>query len=119
MSSSDSGDHPRNPSEFDLTDHVREDVFADDMRFVDERMIWETIRDGREYAKEGGPGRVRRRLEYDGVDCAVVIDPDCRAVVTAWTEVASAQRALASDRWSSDDIDTILAFEAREHKRGP
>lgn len=110
------GGPARDPSAFEWTDHAEERL-GDPMRFADERMVNEAIRNGRRYTEEGGPGRERRRARFSGVDCCVVVDNDARTVVTLWTEVGSFARAMASDRWSMDDIEKINAFEDRRHKR--
>lgn len=107
---------PRDPLDYDETEHFG-DAFDDDMRFVTEDMVDETIADGRDYPKEGGRGKLRRKLEYDGVDAVVVIAKDAPVLITAWTEVGSWARAIASDRWSHGDLETIRAFVDREHKR--
>lgn len=110
------GTMARDPSAFSWTEHA-EDRLDNDMRFTDRGMVEATIRDGRRYTGEGGPGRERRRKRFSGVDCCVVVDDGSRAVVTHWTEVGSYADAIASDRWSMEDIERIRAFEDYEHKR--
>lgn len=107
---------PREPSVYTETDHFA-DAFDDDMRFITREMVDQTIIRGRDYMRQGGPGKMRRKFEYDGVDAVVVIALDQPVLITAWTEVRSWARALASDRWSHSDLETIRAFEDREHKR--
>ena len=110
------GPPPRSPHIYEEADHL-EDAFADDMRFLDRDMVEETIINGRDYPKEGGPGKMRRKYEYDGVDVVVVIDPKVPCIITAWTEINSTSRALASSRWTTDDLQTIRAFMDKLHKR--
>lgn len=104
---------------YSYTDHVEDDVLTDDMRFIDRQMIEETIRSGTGFAHEGGRGKIRRKFDYDGVYAVAVLALDQPVVVTAWTEVRSWADALASDRWSQGDLETIRAFEDREHHGWP
>jgi hypothetical protein len=104
---------------FELTDHVVDDVLPDPMRFVTRDMVDETIKDGTDFDSEGGVGKTRRKLDYDGVYAVVVLSREYPVVVTAWTEINSWADALSSDRWSQDDLETIRAFEDREHKHWP
>lgn len=107
---------PTDPEAFAETDHF-EEAIRDDMRYLTRDMARKTIAEGREYPDQGGPGKIRRKREYDGVDAVVVLAKDTPVLVTGWTEVRKWSKALASERWSYDDLETIRAFVDREHKR--
>lgn len=106
----------RHPEFYHETEHFREDILTDGMRFITREMANETIREGRDYPEEGGPGKIRRKKDYDGVYAVVVLPDDDNVIVTGWTEVNSWVRAMASDRWSAGQLRTIGAFEDEEHK---
>jgi hypothetical protein len=108
----------RDPEVYEETDHF-EDAFEDGMRFVERSMVPEVIEEGRDYPEQGGRGKVRRKKEYGGVDAVLVMALDSRVLVTTWTEVRSWKRAMASDRWSMEDLETMRAFMDGEHKRRP
>lgn len=108
---------PRDPSVYDWTDHFRDDIFDDPMRYLSKDMVDTIIRDGNDYPKQGGPGNIRRRYEFSGVYGVLVLDLEKNVIVTGWTEVASTADALASGEWTLDQLKVIRAFERREHKR--
>lgn len=109
---------PREPGRFRETDHFG-DIFDDPLRYLTRDMVGEVIADGRDYPKEGGPGKMRRKKEYDGVDAVLVIAKDAPVLITGWTEVRDWAKALASDRWSFEDLERIRAFMDEEHKKSP
>lgn len=86
------------------------------MRFITRKMARETIIDGADFWDQGGPNKVRRKLEYEGVNAVVVIALDRPVLVTAWTEIQSYTDAMASERWSFDQLETMRAFMDEEHK---
>lgn len=110
--------HSREPADYHETDHFAE-AYDDPLRFLTPEMVDQTIIRGRDYPDQGGPGKIRRKFEYDGVDAVIVIASDSPDLVTGWTEIRNYARALASDRWSYEDLEAIRAFMDREHKRGP
>jgi len=107
---------PRDPDAYSETAHVQ-DSLEDPMRFVTRDLMRRAIREGRECPDEGEPGSYRRRLDVSGVDVVVVLSGHGNDIITTWTEVSDWARALASDRWSQDDLSTIRSFMDREHKR--
>ena len=107
----------RDPAVYRETDHFA-DCFEDSMRYIESSMVDEIIVCGRDYPKQGGPGKMRRKLEYGGVDAVLVIAKDDPVLITGWTEVRDWVDALSSDHWSLDQLRTIRAFEDKEHKRG-
>ena len=106
----------RDRDEYETTDHYYESL-EDPMRFHTDDMVWETVERGRDRPDEGGPDKMRRRLEYDGIDCVVVIALDHPVVVTAWTDLNDHVTAASSGRWSTSQLQTIQAFEDRLHKQ--
>lgn len=111
------GSPPRDPSVYDWSDHFTQDSFPHRMRFLTERMIHETLANGNDCDRvEAGAGKLRRRKTYDGVD-AVLVLPEYEAyVVTGWTEISDYATALASARWTQDQLQTMQAFQDHEHK---
>lgn len=82
------------------------------MRYLTEEMVAETIQEGRDCDfAVAGPGKLRRKRTYDGIDAVLVLPEREPYVVTGWTEVNCYATALASDRWSLDQLQTIQAFE--------
>lgn len=112
------GSPPRDPSVYDWSEHFTKDSLPDHMRFLTEQMIRETIEDGRDCDRvEAGAGKLRRKKTYDGVD-AVLVLPEYEAyIVTGWTEIRHYADALASSRWSHDQLQTMQAFQDFEHKK--
>jgi hypothetical protein len=106
----------RDPLDYEETDHFS-DAFEDDMRYVTRDMVDTTIVQGVDFPNQGGPGKIRRKHSYDGVYCVLVIALDGPVLVTAWTEMDSWTTAMASGRWSQEQLARIRAFEDREHKR--
>lgn len=105
----------REPSDYAETDHFS-DAYDDPLRFVTPETVEQTVIRGRDHPHEGGPGKIRRKLEYDGVDTVVVIALDAPVLVTAWTEVRDWKRALASESWTFDQLEKMRVFMDREHK---
>lgn len=87
------------------------------MRFLTEEMIEQTIKHGRDCDRiEAGPGKLRRKHTFDGVDAVLVIPENKPFLVTGWTEIRSFGEALASERWALDTLKTIQVFQNYEHK---
>lgn len=108
----------REPSDWGESVHFGES-YGDPLRFHTPEMVAETLLHGREEVSRWGAEWRLRKLEYDGVDCVVVLATDTPTLVTGWTEVRSYQRALSSERWSLAELEAIRAFEDREHKLRP
>lgn len=114
------GSPPRDPEKYIWTNHFRDEAMSSDLRFLTETMVNETIAEGRDRNRiEAGAGYLRRKKTYDGVDAVLVLPEQEPVVVTGWTEIKSITEALASDRWSQDQIQRIRAYENLEHKPGP
>lgn len=112
------GSPPRDPELYSRSDHFEEDTLEDSMRFLTEEMIKQTIRHGRDCDRvKAGPGKIRRKQTFDGVDAVLVIPENKPFLVTGWTEIHSFNEAIASDRWDLDTLKTIQAFQNYEHKR--
>lgn len=107
---------PRDPGVYRRTNHFR-DALGDGMRFLTEEMVEETIRSGGDEPRSGGPGKVRRKRHYDGVWAVLVISKADPVLITGWTEVGSWVEAMASDRWTQDQLSKMRAFMDEEHKR--
>lgn len=106
---------PRDPDLYTETDHYP-DAFDDPMRFITRDMAQDAIVNGADFWDQGGANKVRRKVEYEGVNAVVVIALDKPVLVTAWTEIQSYTKAIASDRWSFSDLEKIRAFMDKEHK---
>lgn len=118
MTAAEGRSHPsRSPGVYTRTNHFVEDCLDDPLRFLTDSMVEETIMYGRDYPGEGGPGKIRRKMEYEGVDAVLVIALDSPVIVSGWTEVRDWSKALASDRWSFEDLEKIRAFVDEEHKK--
>lgn len=114
------GSPPRDPGVYAWTDHFREDAIQSDLRFLTKEMVAETIAEGRDCDRiEAGAGYLRRKKTYEGVDAVLVLPEDKPVVITGWTEINSVVEALASDRWSHDDLAKIRSAENLEQKPGP
>lgn len=112
------GSPPRDPSVYNWSEHFTEDSLPDHMRFLTDQMVRETIADGRDCDRvEAGAGKLRRKKTYGGVD-AVLVLPEYEAyIVTGWTEIRCYTDALASNRWSAAQLQTIQTFQDYEHKK--
>lgn len=111
------GSPPRDPSVYQRSLHFRQDSLPDRMRFLTESMVRETIVDGRDCDwAEAGRGKLRRKLTYDGVDAVLVLPESEPYIVTGWTEIRNYTEALASDRWTFDQLETMQAFQDYRHK---
>lgn len=114
------GSPPRDPDEYGWTDHFRDDAMQCNLRFLTEEMVEETIAEGRDCDRvEAGAGYLRRRKTYDGVDAVLVLPEDKPVVITGWTEINSYIEAMASDRWTQEQLEKIRAGANLEHKPGP
>lgn len=107
---------PREPSVYTETHHFS-DAFESDMRFIRREWVDETIIRGVDFPNQGGPGKLRRKFDYDGVYAVLVIALDNPVLITAWTEINELGRAMASPRWSQAQLQTIDAFERELHKQ--
>jgi hypothetical protein len=111
---------PRAPGQYALTDHFRERL-AQGGRYLSLPAVGDAIRYGqlRWNATDGW----RFALVNEGVRLVVVVcdtETPSPVVVTAWTELADREAALASDRWTFTDVETIelrsaLAERPDEH----
>lgn len=108
---------PRDPDQYEETDHF-DDAFACEMRYLEREMVDEIILRGVDYMNQGGPGKMRRKFDYDGVYGVLVIALDHPVLVTGWTEINDLTTAMASDRWSQEQLQTVDAFEQKLHKQG-
>lgn len=106
---------PRDPSVYHTTDHF-DDAFESDMRYIEREMVDQIIVRGLDFMEQGGPNKMRRKLDYDGVYAVLVIALDDPVLVTGWTEVNEIMKAMASDMWSQQQLETIDAFERKLHK---
>ena len=87
------------------------------MRFLTEEMVNETIRHGRDCDRaKAGPGKLRRKRTFEGVDAVLVLPESEPYIVTGWTEIRSFQDALASSRWTYEQLQTIQSFQNYDHK---
>lgn len=97
----------RDPTAYAQTDHFRERVDQSG-RYVSLPLVGHVIRAGQlRYNSTDG---WRFAAVVDGVRVVVVVSDtgtDSPVLVTGWTEVADREAALAADRWSSVDVETI------------
>lgn len=105
----------REPSEYFQTFHF-DDAFEDEMRFIERDMVNQTIMRGHDFMHEGGPDKMRRKFDFDGVYAVLVIALDDPVLITGWTEINSMVDAMASDRWTPAQLQKIDAFEQKLHK---
>lgn len=106
----------REPSDFRRTKHFDDDVMPDRMRFLTDEMIEQIIMRGHDYREEGGPDKFRRKKNFEGVLGVLVIARDQPVLVTGWTEIESFSEAMASERWTTEQLRKIRAFQNEEHK---
>lgn len=102
----------RDPSHYALTDHFRERL-AQGGRYLSLPAVGDAIRYGqlRWNATDGW----RFALVEEGVRLVVVVcdtETPSPVVVTAWTEIADREVALASNRWEYTDVETIALRSA-------
>jgi hypothetical protein len=97
----------RDPGSYAQTDHFRERL-RQTGRYVSLPLVAAVVRDGQfRYNSTDG---WRFADVIDGVRVVVVVsdtDTDSPVLVTGWTELADRETALAADRWSSVDVETI------------
>ncbi|WP_179213683.1 hypothetical protein [Halorubrum vacuolatum] len=102
----------RDPTCYALTDHFCERL-TQPGRYVTTRSVSDAIRRGQlRWNRTDG---WRFALVRDGVRFVVVVsdtETDSPVVVTAWSEIADAERALASSRFDAVDVDTIAVRSA-------
>jgi len=114
------GSPPRDPDLYKWSKHFKEEAMPSPYRFLTQEMVDETIIEGRDCDRiEAGPGNLRRRLNFDGVDAVLVLPEDKPIVITGWTEVDNVVEALSSGRWTQDQLAKMQAAENLEHKPGP
>ncbi|WP_224449605.1 hypothetical protein [Haloprofundus salilacus] len=97
----------RDPTLYALTDHFR-DRLRQPGRYISIPVVSDAIEHGqlRWNRTEGW----RFALVRDGVRFVVVVgdtETTSPVVVTAWTEIADWEGAMAADRWTVDDVHTI------------
>lgn len=107
---------PREPSEYVRSEHFDLDAMNHSLRFMTEDMVEQTIMRGRDFWNQGGPGKIRRKQDFDGVYGVLVLALDTPEIVTGWTEVNSWVRAMQSDQWTQSELQKIRVFEDKEHK---
>lgn len=111
---------PRNPDRYALTDHFR-DRLAQGGRYLSLPAVGDAIRYGQ--LRWNTTDGWRFALVDEGVRLVVVVcdtETPSPVVVTAWTELADREAALASDRWEFADVETIalrsaLAEDPNDH----
>lgn len=98
---------PRDPALYAQTDHFR-DRLTQQGRYVSLPVAGEAIRDGQ--LRWNTTDGWRFALVRGGVRYVVVVgdtDTPSPVLVTGWTEIADWEEAMASDRWSETDVNTI------------
>ena len=111
-------EYPRDPAEYDFSQHFEEDTLPDEMRFLTKEMVEETIREGRDCVRALGEP-IRRKKTYHGVDAVVVLGSrEGLAVLTGWTEVNKITDALKQDSpWDMEEIETIQELDYRNQAK--
>ena len=108
---------PRDPALYAQTDHFR-DRLHQTGRYVTLPLAAHVVRDGQlRYNPTDG---WRFAAVVSGIRAVVVVGDtttDSPVLVTAWTEVADREAALASDRWSQLDVETIALRETLSEER--
>lgn len=103
---------PREPSRYAQTDHFRRRL-RQTGRYLSLPLVAHTIREGQlRYNSADG---WRFAAVIDGVRLVTVVSDtgtDSPVLVTGWTEVADRETALAHDRWSRLDVETITLRSA-------
>lgn len=98
---------PRDPGRYALTDHFRERL-AQGGRYLSLPAVGDAIRYGQ--LRWNTTDGWRFALLDEGVRVVVVVcdtDTPSPVVVTAWTELADREEALASETWEFTDVETI------------
>lgn len=102
----------RDPGTYALTDHFHERL-GQPGRYVSTKTVSDAIRTGQlRWNRTDG---WRFATVKDGVRFVVVVsdtETESPVVVTAWTEIADREAALASPRWDTTDVDTIAVRAA-------
>lgn len=108
----------RDPSLYAQTDHFRERL-RQQGRYITLPVAGEAIRCGQ--LRWNSTDGWRFALVRDGVRFVVVVgdtETPSPVLVTGWTEIADWEAAVASERWSEADVNTIrLRADLSEHKR--
>lgn len=97
----------RDPARYAQTDHFRRRL-GQTGRYLTLPLVGHVIRDGQLRYNSTDGWRFAATLE--GVRAVVVVGDtgtDSPVLVTAWTELADQTAALAGDRWSQLDVETI------------
>ncbi|WP_177197716.1 hypothetical protein [Halogranum rubrum] len=98
---------PRDPSLYAVTNHFRRRL-RQRGRYVTLPTVSQSIRTGQ--LRWNSTDGWRFALAREGVRFVVVVgdtETDSPVVVTGWTKIDSWSDAMASDRWSDDDLHTI------------
>jgi hypothetical protein len=98
---------PRDIGKYDWSDHLLDDSMECNYRHLSREMIVTTVEQGEDCTRMVDEP-ARRRREFEGVDVVVVLDHQSHVIITAWTEVSSTAKALASEEWSHSQIESIL-----------
>ena len=107
----------RDPARYAQTDHFRRRL-TQTGRYVTLPLVGHVIREGQlRYNPSDG---WRFAAVVDGVRMVVVVSDtgtESPVLVTAWTTIADRDRALASDRWTELDVETIQLRSALSDNR--
>jgi len=104
---------PPDPSEYDFSNHFREDVIEDGPRHLDWKKTFGTIRHG-ELAKASGSADVEWVRDYHGVKNFILAGWNSKkevpVVITGWPAVHDPRQAVQSGRWTEKELREIHQF---------
>lgn len=104
---------PSDPSQYDFSNHFKEDVISDGSRYMTWKKTCGTIRNGN-ISRAEGSADVEWVNDYHGVKVFVLCGwnekESVSVVVTGWPGVHDPRQAVKSGRWSEKELREINQF---------
>jgi len=104
---------PPSPSEYDFSDHFKEDVIQEEGRNLDWNKTFQTIKYGNINKAEGNAD-VEWVRDYHGVKCYILAGYNSKkevpVVITGWPAVHDPRQAVNSGQWTEEQLRDINEF---------
>lgn len=114
-------DYPHQPQRYHMWPHFRQRM-KDPERFLSGEVVARTITCGTLKDNGDGLAAFHWTRPNDGVQwwfLAGFHEDGYRIAVTAWPYLRDRQKALANPRWTTEEVETIAAFNAKSRSHQP
>lgn len=105
--------YSRDPDDYVLTDHIKDDVLPAEKRHLTIGIVYTTISHGDIQAAHGN-AEVEFYHQWDGVGVYVLAgydkDNEWPVAITAWPALEDGPKAMESDMWREDQLRQIAEF---------